>query len=89
MSLASAIAKIGESPNFIAFMAHAGWAAIAVHEAMRLTPTWLALSVPFLLAAYKEFWFDTHYETAPPQTYADGALDFAGYVTGIVLGIFI
>jgi hypothetical protein len=39
-----------------------------------------------LVAAAKEFWIDHRYEL-PPQPYANGAQDFAGYLIGGALAI--
>ncbi len=86
MSIQSFIAKTGESPNFIAFMAHSGVAAYVVSRFPYGLPRVIVASIFTILAATKEFWFDLHYEKTPPQTLADSALDFAGYVTGIVVG---
>jgi hypothetical protein len=39
-----------------------------------------------LYAAVKEFWFDPKFEKDPPQTAADGALDFTFYMVGALVG---
>ncbi len=89
MRIQAWIAKTGESPDFIAFMAHSGVAAYLVNLFPYGVPRILAAIVALILAAIKEFWFDLHYEKTPTQTLADSALDFAGYVTGILIGVFI
>lgn len=80
--MSSWVAKVGESPDFVAFMAHSGFAYFCVHHGL---PWWLAL----ILAAAKEFVFDIRYEKNPPQTYTDGALDFMGYAVGVGLGVWL
>jgi hypothetical protein len=71
------IATIGQNPNFIAFNAHWGFAYFAVTVGV---PWYVAI----IAAAVKEFWFDPRYET-DQNIWPDGALDFTGYLTGIVL----
>ncbi len=78
MKIVSLIGIIGENPNFIAFMAHSFFAAFI----FSLFPSWTAVAVFYVIAAFKEFWYDIKYETNPSQTYADSALDFVGYLTG-------
>lgn len=73
------IASIGQNPDFIAFMAHSGFAYFAVHHGL---PWWIAVPT----AALKEFWFDPRFETNQ-KIWPDGALDFAGYGVGIALGL--
>jgi len=83
MSLSGFIAKTGQSPGFIAFMAHAGVAAFLLslvhwHQG--------AVGIVFLLVAMvKEFWFDVHYELN--QDYADGLQDWSGYLAGVVVAL--
>jgi hypothetical protein len=88
-TLATRIAAFTESPNFIAFNAHCFGAAFsmawAAHFGFHLLPT-VILGVA--LAAGKEFWWDLNYETAPPQTWRDSALDFLGYLCGIAIGAY-
>ena len=81
MNLQQWIAKIGENPNFIAFMAHAGVAGFLL---MCVPYTWFALAL-LTLAVIKEFWFDLKYETTPPQTWENSLLDLAGYGFGLIL----
>ncbi len=87
-SISSFIARIGESPSFVAFMAHSWFAfgvlAILAHFGV---PLWATVPVAIALAAWKEFWFDLRYEQHPPQTLADSALDFAGYMAGVGLAL--
>jgi hypothetical protein len=85
--VASWISSIGENQNFIAFMAHAG-ATYFVISNFGHTNHWVIWTT-LSLCVIKEFWFDLKYETNPPQTIDDSILDFSGYMTGLVLGIFI
>lgn len=82
------IAKLGENLNFIAFMAHAGYAFFCMAMFTLHLHFYLIPSLGFLTASavLKEFWFDLKYETNPPQTWKDSALDFIGYGTGIAAG---
>lgn len=84
MSLAAWIADIGENPNFVAFQAHM-WFAFALVYGLKLG----MIGVVTILgaAAAKEFYFDIKFEQDPPQTIKDGLLDFAGYASGVVLGV--
>jgi hypothetical protein len=83
VSLSSFIARTGTNPNFVAFNAHC-WFAFAVVGSWNISfHARLALAVAATLAALgKEFWFDLHYETTPPQTILDSLRDFAGYMAG-------
>lgn len=85
MSIAQIIADIGESPTFVAFAAHAFFAAWILDRAA--AHCWIAAGVILVVAAWKEFYQDIRFERFPPQTYADGAGDFAGYVAGIAIGL--
>ena len=88
--LAAFVARIGESPTFVAFMAHMWFAfgvlAILAHFGVTL---WATVPVGVVLAGCKEFWFDLRYERHPPQTLADSALDFAGYMAGVGLAVLV
>lgn len=78
------VAKIGQNPTFIAFNAHCWFAYAIVY-----TLPWhaaLALGV-VAAAAVKEFWFDAHYETNPPQTAVDNLTDWLGYCFGVLLAM--
>ncbi len=87
MARASAfIAKTGENPNFIAFMAHSGVAAYLSSRFPYGVPRMLASGVGAVLAGIKEFWFDLRNEKTPPQTFLDSLLDFVGYMTGLIVG---
>jgi hypothetical protein len=79
VSISSWIAKTGENPNFIAFMAHASAAGFIT---LAFPSLWLAVSI-VVGTAIKEFWFDLRYEKDPPQTIDDSLLDFCGYCTGV------
>jgi hypothetical protein len=86
VSLSSVVAKLGENSNFVAFNAHWGFAYFVTSH----IPHGPWFLIPALVAAFKEFVFDPHYETNPPQNiWPDGAMDFAGYATGIALGWFL
>jgi len=84
MNLLSSIGKAGESQGFIAWNAHMFFAAFVVLACGRYAVA--GACVFFIASAIKEFWFDLRYETAPPQTLTDSAIDFAGYLSGLVLG---
>jgi len=75
-------------PNFLAGMAHSGWAA--------LITTWVffTFGMPFyiaavvlvvILAGIKEFWYDAKYEL-PAQTGLENFSDFCEYLLGLGLG---
>jgi hypothetical protein len=87
LTIVDKVAQITESPGFVTFNAHCWfactWTFLLLHVSHNRPWTLAGL---LLLAAWKEFWFDIHYETTPPQTFADGWSDFVGYATGIVLG---
>lgn len=83
MKLAQAIGKIGENPTFITFQAHCWFAATVILAAGSIR----AAVAVVCAAIIKEFWFDLRFEQDPPQTIADGALDFAGYVAGAAVGV--
>jgi len=91
VSLASFIASTGENENFVAFMAHSGFAFfVLVLAACFHLPMLFVAGTAAVLAATKEFIFDPQNETAPPQNiWPDGALDFSGYATGIIVGFVI
>jgi hypothetical protein len=89
MSLSSFIAKIAQNTDFGYFMAHSMTAYFVTHQLLRLGYIWPTVIGLVTIAAWKEFYWDMRNETNPPQTYADGALDFSGYATGIVLGVFL
>lgn len=82
MSLSSFIARVGVSPNWIAFNAHC-WFAYAVCATF---PSAFIMIYGLALAAMKEFWFDATYEF-PKQTFRDNLEDFLGYACGIGLAL--
>jgi uncharacterized protein YfiM (DUF2279 family) len=85
MSVASLIAKVGQSPNFIAFNAHWGFSFFAMTAAARAhVPLAIAGGACLAVAAVKEFWFDPRYET-DQDVWPDGAEDFGGYAAGVLL----
>ena len=90
MSIQSEIAQVGESPEFVVAMAHAwfGCSVVLILAHWGLT-LWIGAPVCVAIAAAKEFWFDLHYETLPPQTLLDSALDFAEYMAGLALAVLI
>jgi hypothetical protein len=78
--------RIAENPAFVAFNAHSGFAFICVAVATHHSVSYVvAATCVLVLAAVKEFYVDIHFEDSPPQTYADGALDFVGYAAGVAL----
>lgn len=79
MSLSSWIASVGQNVNFISFMAHMGFS----FALLIFFPHVLTVGIILLAAAWKEFYFDIHYEAN--QTYKDGLLDFSGYTAGVIL----
>lgn len=90
MSLASSIAKIGQSADFITAMAHAGFAysVLATCAYFGLT-LWVAVPVFMVLVGVKEFYMDVTFEKNPPQTLLDGAQDFLEYMGGVVVAALI
>ena len=85
-TLVAFIAKLGESPNFIAWNAHM-FAAAFIVSLFHGTALYFAAGVAVILAAGKEFWFDRLYEQMPPQTFQNDFTDFLGYVAGVILAI--
>jgi hypothetical protein len=77
------IAKLGTDPLWIALNAHFWFAAFVI---LLLKGDWWAVAAFIFLAAFKEFWFDAHFETTPPQTTRDNWTDFSGYVAGALAG---
>lgn len=84
------IARVGESPAFVAAMAHC-WFAFSVIAIMAHVgiSAWVTGPLCVAAAAGKEFYFDLRYEKTPPQTWQMSALDFVGYLTGIALAVLI
>ena len=82
--IAHRIASTGENQNFITFMAHSG---IACSVILMFRGNLFITALAVILAVIKEFWFDLHYELSPPQTIGDSSLDFAGYLTGMVVAL--
>lgn len=88
MSLSDWIAKIGTNNYWVAANAHFwfAWALVTtfnVSFGVRIT----LVVVIALLAAWKEFYFDARFETAPKQTSFDNWTDWAGYTGGALLGL--
>lgn len=75
------IAKIGQNPIFITWMAHMFFAYAIVYT---FHAHWIPLTV-IAIAAVKEFYFDKHFETG--QTFMDNLIDFAGYTSGVLLAL--
>lgn len=86
MSISTAIASVGESPNFIAFNAHCWFAFFVVVVVAEFVPLIFVLIACLIAAAIKEYWFDLKYETNPVQTVKDSTMDFLGYLSGICIG---
>jgi len=86
MSLSSFIAKTGENPKFIAFMAHCFFAAFIVSQ-FSGKRQYLAAALMLGAAGVKEFIFDRLYEKTPPQTFYDDLTDFIGYAAGVGLAL--
>lgn len=86
MKITAWIARIGESPDFVTAMAHAwfAYAVIATCAHFGLT-IWVATPVALLLIAWKEYFWDLRYETAPKQTVWDSTQDALEYVAGLAL----
>ena len=90
MTIASRIAALGENSNFVAFNAHWGFAFFLMTLGAHFRgPLWAGAVSIVAVALWKEFYFDIHNETNPPQTYLDGLLDFSGYAAGVLLGFYI
>ncbi|MDE2098377.1 MAG: hypothetical protein KGL39_14075 [Patescibacteria group bacterium] len=89
MSIASFIAKTSENPNFIAWNAHMFFAAFVVRLFPSVIPRYISACVLILLAAGKEFVFDRLHEKTPPQNFWNDLEDFAGYCSGVILGLLI
>jgi hypothetical protein len=77
------------SVQYLAAMAHIGWAALIVLSVAMFSDqsyVWTGIfsGVLIVLAACKEFLYDANYEL-PKQTSADNWEDFFGYVGGTAL----
>ena len=74
--------------QFLAFMAHAGWAGFATLAVVVLHGTTTALLIStgawIVAAALKEYGYDARYEL-PKQTFAMNTQDFIGYCAGLVV----
>jgi hypothetical protein len=72
--------------DFLAAMAHVGWAYGIILTAMFLSGSFRLTEETsiglILFAAGKEFIYDARWER-PPQTFKDNAQDFCGYLGGI------
>ena len=90
MALKTFIAGLGENPNFVAFNAHWGFAFFVITIAAHFhAPIWWVAGAAVALAGFKEYYEDKHFELAPPQSFKDNTLDFAGYLIGIGLGLWL
>lgn len=69
------------TPTFIAFNAHC-WFAYAITYTF---PNTYVIHGTILAAGVKEFYIDKHFEAS--QSFADNAVDFLGYLSGIVLAV--
>jgi hypothetical protein len=82
--------KVAQSPLTAAFFAHSGVAFFAMFLGSRTDiPLWHCAMAAVVAAAVKEFYIDIHFETDPPQTYADSAGDFVGYLVGIAAAVYL
>jgi hypothetical protein len=73
--------------QYLAAMAHSGWAALIVLSAARFLDLKLTAGVSgglVAFAAVKEFVYDANFEV-PRQTSKDDWEDFLGYLAGIAL----
>jgi len=88
MSLKTFISGVGTNPNFIAWNAHWGFGFFVVVAGVHThVPLWWIVSFFTVLFGFKEFWFDKHFELAPPQSFVDNLIDFLGYMTGMLAGV--
>lgn len=79
------VATLGQSIQFVAFIAHSAVSFILVeHLPMR---QWLTALLITIYAGIKEYYFDARYEKNPPQTFKDNTEDFLGYVLGAWLAV--
>lgn len=95
MSLKDLINRANASPTYVSIMEHSGWGCIITTFAYWFVRRWhphvpidvaLWLVPLVLLAAWKEFYYDMHYES-PPQTVGDSAIDFVGYILGLLISV--
>jgi hypothetical protein len=74
--------------QFLAFMAHAGWAGLATLAVAVLHGTMTALLIStgawVVAAALKEYGYDARFEV-PHQTFAMNTQDFVGYCAGLAV----
>lgn len=84
-TVTSWIAKLGQSIQFVAFWAHFGIAALVAEHIYTRDPLY-TLIIIVIAAAIKEYGFDAHYETDPPQTWRDNTEDFLGWSLGALYG---
>jgi hypothetical protein len=91
MSLKTFIAGLGENADFVAFNAHWGFAFFVASLAfwLHVTPIWPVIAACAALAAFKEFYFDKHFELTPTQDFAANLLDWSGYMLGLGLWLVI
>jgi hypothetical protein len=86
MTIKSTITDVGSNPKFIAWNAHWGFSFFVVIAVMHFRqPSWFwpVIAACVVLAAIKEFWFDKHFELAPPQCFTDNRIDFCAYLSGL------
>lgn len=88
MSIQTFINKWNASQTVTSLNIHAWFSCVVVYHVTKgshwpLQPVVLGWIV---LTALKEFWYDKHYET-PTQTFAESAVDFAGYVLGVLFAV--
>ena len=76
------------TPSFITWNAHMWFSAFAVSWSLHFGAAWDWL-IPAAIAAagFKEYWIDARYELN--QSFSKNTQDFAGYLSGIIVGVLI
>jgi len=80
--------SLNHNPRFVTIAVHAPFGAHLVYFGQKVThtPVWVNALILMAYATWKEFYFDTRYES-PPQTYTDAGWDYAGWTIGAVAGM--
>jgi hypothetical protein len=83
------VARLGQSIQFVAFVAHCFVAAAFVEHAPGRGEFWTLFWFFFVLVAgaLKEYLYDAREEHDPPQTWLDNTEDFIGFALGAMLGL--